>query len=83
MNQQLEKVLERVRALPDHRHWEIAEVFSAALDQQRPDVSLSRRKIVKAERTAANDRRFATDKEVRAVFARLTQLTRFARCVRG
>jgi hypothetical protein len=40
-------------------------------------VNLSPRKIAKAERDAANyetadDDRFATDEEVRAVFARLT-----------
>jgi hypothetical protein len=76
MHQQLEKVLKRVRTLPDHRQWEVAEVLLASLDQQSPDVSLSPRKIAKAERDAtkrdtADHGRFATDKEVRNMFARL------------
>ena len=77
MHQQLKSVLKRVRALPDHRQWEVAEVLSASLDQQSPDVNLPPRKIAKAERDAAkrdaaNHDRFATDKEVREMFSRLT-----------
>jgi hypothetical protein len=72
MHQQLERVLKRVRALPDARQWEVAEVLLASLDQQSPDVHLSPRKIAKAERDAANHGRFATDEEVGEVFARMT-----------
>jgi hypothetical protein len=72
MNQQLARVLKRVRALPDPRQWEVAEVLLASLDQQSLDVHLSPRKIAKAERDAANHGRFATDEEVREVFARMT-----------
>jgi sirohydrochlorin ferrochelatase len=77
MHQQLESVLEQVRVLSDRRQWEVAEVLLASLNQQSLDVNLSPRKIAKAERDAANyetadDDRFATDEEVRAVFARLT-----------
>ena len=57
---------------------EVAEVLLASLDQQSLDVNLSPRKIARAERDAAkrdaaNDDRFATDEEVREVFARLTE----------
>ena len=72
MHQQLERVLKRVRALPDARQWEVVEVLLAALDQQSPDVRLSPRRIAKIERDAANHGRFATDEEVREVFARMT-----------
>jgi hypothetical protein len=72
MNQQLAKVLERLKALPDDRQWEVAEVLLAALDQQSPDVHLSSRKIAAVERHATKHGRFATDEEVREVFARLT-----------
>jgi hypothetical protein len=72
MHQQLERVLKRVRALPDARQWEVAEVLLASLDQQIADAHLSRRKIAKAERDAANNGRFATDEEVREVFARMS-----------
>jgi hypothetical protein len=71
MHQKLERVLKRVRALPDARQWEVAEVLLASLDQQSPDVHLSPRKIRKAERDAANHARFATDEEVAEVFARM------------
>ena len=71
MNQELEKVLERVKALPDDRQWELAEVLLASLDPQSPDLSLSPERIAKAERYAASHGRFATDEEVREVFARL------------
>jgi hypothetical protein len=72
MHQLLERVLERAKALPDNRQWEVAEVLLASLDQASPDVNLSPRKIAKAEREAANRSRFATDEEVRKVFAGLT-----------
>jgi len=72
MHQQLERVLKRVRALPDARQWEVAEVLLASLDQQSPEVHLSPRTIAKAERDAANHGRFATDEEVGEVFARMT-----------
>jgi hypothetical protein len=73
MHQQLEKVLKRVKALSNPRQWEVAEVLLASLDQQSPDVHLSPRKIAKAERDAASHVRFATDEEVRKVFARMTK----------
>ena len=72
MHQQLERVLKRVKALPNPRQLEVAEVLLASLDQQSPDVHWSSRKIAKVERDAANHGRFATDEEVREVFARMT-----------
>ena len=71
MNQQLQRVLKRVRSLPDPRQREVAEVLLASLDQQSPDVRLSPRRIAKIERDAANHGRFATDEEVREAFARM------------
>jgi hypothetical protein len=72
MNQQLEEVLERVKAFPDDRQWEVAEVLLASLDHQSPEVYLSPEKIARAERYAASPDHFATDEEVREMFARLT-----------
>ena len=72
MNQQLQRVLKRVRSLPDPRQREVAEVLLASLDQQSPDVRLSPRRIAKIERDAANHGRFATDEVVGEVFARMT-----------
>jgi hypothetical protein len=74
MNPLLERVLERVRGLREGRQWEVAEVLLASLDQQSPDFHLSPRAIARAERDAANHGRFATDEEVREVFARMTDM---------
>jgi hypothetical protein len=73
MNQHLEEALERVRALPDNCQREVAGVMLAVLDQQNPDLSLSPEQIAGVERDVARDRPYATDREVRTVFARLTK----------
>ena len=73
MNRQLEEVLEQVRALPDQRQQEVAQVLLAFLDQENPDLYLSPEQIAEIERRAADDGPYATDEEVRAVFARLTK----------
>jgi hypothetical protein len=71
MNRRLEEVLEQVRALPDERQQEVAQVLLAFLDRQSPDLHLSLEQIAEIERRAADDGPYATDEEVRAVFARL------------
>ncbi len=72
MNRQLEEVLEQVRALPDERQQEVAEVLLAFLDQH-PDLYLSLEQIAEIKRREADDGPYATDEEVREVFARLTK----------
>src|ERR1700730_9422603 len=71
MNQQLEEVLEQVRALPDERQQEVAQVLLAFLDKQNPDLYLSPEQIAEIECCAADDGPYASDEEVRSVFARL------------
>jgi hypothetical protein len=71
MNRQLEEVLEQVRALPDERQQEVAQVLLAFLDQQSSDLYLSLEQIAEIKRRAADDGPYAADEEVRAVFARL------------
>jgi hypothetical protein len=73
MNQQLEEVLERVRALPDDRQQEAAFILLGFLDQQNPDLYLSPEQIAEIERRASDDGPYATDDEVRSVFERLTK----------
>lgn len=73
MNQQLEEVLERVRALPDDRQQEAAFILLGFLDQQNPDLYLSPEQIAEIERRASDDGPYATDEEVRSVFERLTK----------
>jgi len=73
MNQQLEEVLEQVRALPDERQQEAAFILLSFLDRQNSDLYVSPEQIAEIERRASDDGPYATDEEVRAVFARLTK----------
>jgi plasmid stability protein len=70
---QLEDILEQVRALPDDRQQEAAQVLLAYLDDQDSDFGLSPEQIAEIERRMANDGQYATDEEVREFFARLTK----------
>jgi aryl-alcohol dehydrogenase-like predicted oxidoreductase len=73
MNQRLEEAIEQVKALPEERQQEAAQILLAFLDQQNPDLYLSPEQIEEIERRMADDGPYATDEEVRSVFARLTK----------
>ena len=73
MNQLLEEALEQVKALPEERQQEAAQVLFAFLDQQNPELYLSPGQVAEIERRMSDDGPYATDEEVRAVFARLTK----------
>jgi hypothetical protein len=74
MNQRLEEAIEQIKALPEDRQQEFAAVLFDLLDVERnPDLYLSREQIAEIERRAAEDGPYATDEEVRSVFARLTR----------
>jgi hypothetical protein len=74
MNPRLEEVIEQIKALPDDRQQEFAAVLSDLLDVERnPDLYLLPEQIAEIERRAAEDGPYATDDEVRSVFARLTR----------
>ena len=75
MNQQLEEVLEEVRALPDERQCEIAEVLLAFLDQHDLDLYLSPEQIAEVETLGSANGPYATEEEGRAEFARLTGMS--------
>jgi len=70
---QLEEVLAQIRALPDERQQEVAQVLLAYLDDQDSDFGLSPEQIAEIERRAADDGPYATDEQVSEVFARLTR----------
>ncbi len=70
---QLEEVLQQVRTLSDERQQEIAQVLLAYLEEQVPNVDLSPEQIEEIERCMSDDEPFATEEEVREVFARLTK----------
>ena len=70
---QLEEVLEQLRTLPDERQQEVAEVLLAYLDEETSDIGLSPEQIDEIERCMSDDEPFASEEEVRAVFAHLTK----------
>jgi plasmid stability protein len=70
---QLDEVLEQVRALPDERRQEVAQVLLAYLDEENDFFGLSPEQIAEIEQRVAADGPYATDEEVREVFARLTK----------
>ena len=73
MNLQLEEVIERVKALPDDRQQEAAFILLGFLDQENPDLYLSPEQIAEIERCMSDNKPFASEKEVRSVFPRLTE----------
>jgi plasmid stability protein len=70
---QLEKILEQVRTLPDERKQEVAQVLLAYLDDLNSNFGLSPEQIAEIERCMSDDEPFASEEEVRAVFAHLTK----------
>lgn len=73
MNQHLEAVWQQVRSLPDDRQRELAQVLVAFLDHSL-DLYLCPEQLDEVERYVTNQESYATDEEVRAVFARLTKM---------
>jgi hypothetical protein len=74
MNPRLEEAIERVRALPEERQQQAAQVLFAFLDEQdNPDLYLSPEQIAEIERCMSDDEPYATEEEVRLVFERLTK----------
>jgi hypothetical protein len=73
MNKRLDEVLARVKALPDERQSEIADILSDLLDRDELDIQLSPEQIAEIESCLANSEPYASDEEVRALFQRLTK----------
>jgi hypothetical protein len=74
MNQLLEEALAQIKALPEERQQEAAQVLLAFLDEEKnPELYLSPEQVAEIERCMSDDEPFATEEEVRAVFARLTK----------
>jgi hypothetical protein len=73
MNRRFEEAIARVEALPDDRQGEAAEVLFAFLDTHMSDIHLTAEQIAEIERRMSDEEPFATDKEIRSMFARLTE----------
>ncbi|HEV7983573.1 MAG TPA: hypothetical protein VGP86_11810 [Xanthobacteraceae bacterium] len=72
MNRRLEEAIAQVEALPDDRQSEAAEVLFAFLHTQVGDIHLTPEQLAEIERRVSDSEPFATDEEVRSMFARLT-----------
>jgi hypothetical protein len=72
MNKRLEEAVARVKALPDDRQQEAALILFDFLHQENSDVDLTPEQIAEIERAMSDEEPYATDDEVRTVFARLT-----------
>ena len=73
MNKRLDEAIVRLKALPDDRQHEIADLLIDVLDHEADDVILTPQQIAEIERALGDDEPFATEAEVRAVFDRLTK----------
>jgi hypothetical protein len=73
MNQRLEEAITQIKALPDDRQQEAALILLDFLDWQESDVDLTPEQIAEIERRMSDDGPYASDEEVRSVFARLTK----------
>ncbi len=73
MNKHLDDAITQVKSLPEERQREAAELLFEFLDQQNSDVSLTPEQIAEIERRLSDDEPYASDEEVRDLFARLTK----------
>lgn len=73
MNKHLDDAITQVKTLPEERQLEAAELLFEFLDLQNADIQLTPEQIAEIERRLSDDEPFATDEEVREVFARLTK----------
>jgi hypothetical protein len=73
MNKHLDMAVERVKALPDEKQREAAELLFEFVEDQDSEIYLTPEQIGEIERRLPDAEPFATDEQVRAVFDRLTK----------
>ena len=73
VNKHLDDAITQIKALPEERQREAAELLFDFLDQQRADIRLTPEQIAEIELRLSDDEPYATDQEVRDLFARLTK----------
>jgi hypothetical protein len=71
VNKHLDDAITQVKTLPEERQREAAELLFEFLDLQNTDIQLTQEQIAEIERRLSDDEPYATDEEVRDVFARL------------
>jgi len=73
MNKHLDDAITRLKALPDERQRQAADLLFDFLEQELSDIELTPEQIAEIERRLSDDEPFASDAEVRATFERLTR----------
>jgi hypothetical protein len=73
MNKRLNEAIDRLKALPDDRQQEIADLLIDVLDHEADDIVLTPAQIAEIEQALSDDEPFASEAEVKAVFDRLTK----------
>jgi hypothetical protein len=73
VNKHLDEAIARVKALPEDRQREAAELLFEFIANEHPDFYLTPEQIAEIERRMSDDGPYASDEEVRAVFDRLTK----------
>ena len=73
MNKRLDEAINRLKALPDDRQGEAADLLFEFIEAEHADIRLTSEQIAEIERRLSDQEPYATDAEVRATFARLTK----------
>ena len=73
MNKRLDEALARVKALPEDRQGEVAELLFDFLEPGNVAIHLTQAQVAEIERGLADSEPYASDAEVRALFQRLTK----------
>ena len=73
MNRHLDDAIAQVKSLSDEGQREAAALLFEFLDQQKSDIRLTPEQVAEIERRLGDDEPFASDWEVRDLYARLTK----------
>ena len=73
MNKRLDEALSEIRKLSDDEQSVAAELLFEFIDAQKRDIWLSPEQIAEIEQCLSDKEPFASDEEVREIFARLTK----------
>jgi hypothetical protein len=73
VNKPLDDAISKLRTLPEEQQHEAAQLLFEFLEFQRAEIHLAPEQVAEIERRLSDDEPYATDDEVREVFARLTK----------
>ena len=73
MNRHLDDAIAQIKSLSDEGQREAAALLFEFLDQQKSDIRLTPEQVAEIERRLGDDEPFASNQEVRDLYARLTK----------